>query len=190
MSHLIEEILDHNRAFVANREYEGFHADRLPGKKLAVITCMDTRLTELLPAALGVKNGDIKLIKTAGGVVSHPFGSVMRSILLCVYELGIEEIAIIGHHDCGMCGMEHETLTRKMIDRGIPERRLRRLEFYGVDIEKWLKGFDDEKESVLQTMRFVLNHPLLPKGLAVHGLLIDPSTGNLNLLATEVTTGG
>ena len=136
MSSLIEEILEHNKAFVASREYESFRTSKLPDRKLAVITCMDTRLTELLPAALGVKNGDIKLIKTAGGVVSHPFGSVMRSIILCVYELGIEEIAIIGHHDCGMRGMGHENLSRLMIDRGIPERRLQRLEFYGVDIEK------------------------------------------------------
>ena len=49
---------------------------------------MDTRLTELLPAALGIKNGDVKLIKNAGGVVMAPFGSVMRSLLVAVYELG------------------------------------------------------------------------------------------------------
>ena len=190
MSNLIEEIIAYNKEFVSNKEYEAFCTDRLPDRKLAVITCMDTRLVELLPAALGVKNGDIKLIKTAGGVVSHPFGSVMRSIILCIYELGIEEIAIIGHHDCGMRGLGHENMSRLMIERGIPEKRLKRLEFYGVDLEKWLKGFENERESVMQTMRFILNHPLIPKGLLVHGMVMNPSTGGLDLLSTETTTGG
>ena len=53
---------------------------------------MDTRLTALLPAALGIKNGDVKMIKNAGGVISHPFGSVIRSLLVAIFELGVEEI--------------------------------------------------------------------------------------------------
>ena len=53
---------------------------------------MDTRLTELLPAALGIKNGDVKIIKNAGGTITHPFGSAMRSLLVAIYELGIREV--------------------------------------------------------------------------------------------------
>ena len=58
---------------------------------------MDTRLTTLLPEALGIKNGDVKIIKNAGGVVSHLFGSVVRSILVAIYELGIEEIMAVSY---------------------------------------------------------------------------------------------
>ena len=189
MNTIIDEILEYNTNFVTEKSYDAFSDSKLPGRKLAVVACMDTRLTELLPAALGVKNGDIKLIKTAGGVVSHPFGSVMRSLILCIYEMGAEEIAIIGHHDCGMCGLEHTVLARLMVERGIPEKRLQRLEFYGIDLGKWLKGFEDARESVLQSMRCVLNHPLVPKEILVHGLLMHPRTGELELLTTERTTG-
>ena len=184
MSQIITTILSHNAEFVANKEYENFFTDKLPDRKLAVITCMDARLTALLPAALGIKNGDIKLIKIAGGIISHPFGSVMRSVLLCIYNLGVDEIAIIGHHDCGMCGLGHENMEKHMLERGVPEKRLQRLKYYGVNLEKWLLGFDDVKESVLESMRFIQNHPLVPSDVLVHGLLMHPSTGRLDMLGT------
>jgi len=189
LPNLIEEILEYNKEFVTSKKYDSFRTSKLPDRKLAVVACMDTRLTALLPSALGVKNGDIKLIKNAGGVVSHPFGSVMRSLILCIYAMGTEEVAIIGHHDCGMSSLDHQAMAQLMIARGIPEKRLQRLEFYGIDLKRWLTGFDDAQESVLQSMRCVLNHPLVPEGILVHGLLINPVTGELDLLATERTTG-
>ena len=53
---MIDQIIDYNRSFVAQKGYEQYITDKYPDKKLAVLTCMDTRLTELLPAALGLKN--------------------------------------------------------------------------------------------------------------------------------------
>jgi carbonic anhydrase len=79
---MINEILKYNKEFVANKGYEKFVTNKYPDKKIAVISCMDTRLTELLPAAMGIKNGDVKMIKNAGGIISHPFGSVIRSLLV------------------------------------------------------------------------------------------------------------
>ena len=60
---IIEEIIKYNEQFVANKGYEKYLTSKYPDKKLAILSCMDTRLTELLPAALGLKNGDAKLIK-------------------------------------------------------------------------------------------------------------------------------
>src|SRR5450432_4271437 len=77
-------ILAFNQHFVANKEYETFLTDRFPDKKIVIVTCMDTRLTELLPKAMNLKNGDAKFIKIAGAVVAAPFGSVMRSILVAI----------------------------------------------------------------------------------------------------------
>lgn len=63
---MIEQIVEYNKKFVENKGYEPYLTSKYPNKKLAVLTCMDTRLTELLPAALGLKNGDAKIIKNAG----------------------------------------------------------------------------------------------------------------------------
>ena len=79
---MIDEILKYNKEFVEEKKYEQYKTSKYPDKKIAIITCMDTRLTELLPAALGIRNGDVKIIKNAGGVVSHGFGSVVLSFLV------------------------------------------------------------------------------------------------------------
>ena len=100
---IIEEIIKYNEEFVANKGYEKYLTSKYPDKKLAILSCMDTRLTELLPAALGLKNGDAKLIKNAGGLVISPFDSVMRSLLVAIYELGVKEIMVIAHSNCGAC---------------------------------------------------------------------------------------
>ena len=97
---MINDILKYNQMFVKNKLYEPYETTKYPDKKLAIVTCMDTRLLELLPAALGIKNGDAKIIKNAGGVISHPFGSAVRSLLIAIYELGVEDILVIGHTDC------------------------------------------------------------------------------------------
>ena len=89
---MIDEILKFNQEFVANKDYEKYITTKYPDKKIAILSCMDTRLTELLPAALGIKNGDVKMIKNAGGIISHPFGSVIRSLLVAIYELGVTEV--------------------------------------------------------------------------------------------------
>ena len=60
---MIDQIISYNKTFVAQKGYEKYITDKYPEKKLAVLSCMDTRLTELLPAALGLRNGDAKIIK-------------------------------------------------------------------------------------------------------------------------------
>ena len=116
---MLEEILAYNKQFVENKGYESYITNKYPDKKIAILSCMDTRLTALLPAALGIKNGDVKMIKNAGGVISHPFGSVIRSLLVAIFELGVEEIMVIAHSDCGACHMHSEVMLEKMKARGI-----------------------------------------------------------------------
>jgi carbonic anhydrase len=79
---LLHDILEFNKTFVENREYEKYDRNKMPKKRMVILTCMDTRLLELLPKAINVSNGDVKTVKNAGAIVSHPFGSIMRSILL------------------------------------------------------------------------------------------------------------
>ena len=84
---ILSEILSFNETFVTEKEYEQYSTTKFPNKRIVILTCMDTRLTELLPKAMNLKNGDAKIIKSAGAVVTHPFGGIMRSILIAVYEL-------------------------------------------------------------------------------------------------------
>ena len=121
---MINEIIEFNKQFVARKGYEQYVTDKYPDKKLAVLSCMDTRLTELLPAALGLKNGDAKIIKNAGGLVISPFDSAMRSLVVAVYELGVQEIMVVAHSNCGACHMSYDHFHHEMIERGVTDETL------------------------------------------------------------------
>ncbi|MBR6948042.1 MAG: carbonic anhydrase, partial [Muribaculaceae bacterium] len=121
---MIDEILEFNKNFVASKAYEQYVTDKYPDKKLAVLSCMDTRLTELLPAALGLKNGDAKIIKNAGGLVISPFDSALRSLVVAIYELGVEEIMVVAHTGCGACHMSYDHFHHEMIARGVTDETL------------------------------------------------------------------
>ncbi|NLW64669.1 MAG: carbonic anhydrase [Clostridiales bacterium] len=179
---MIDEILKYNRAFVEDKKYEKYITDKYPDKKTAIVSCMDTRLTELLPAALGLKNGDAKIIKNAGGVISNPFGSVMRSILIGIYELDVREILVIGHTDCGARYTDSRKMVEKMRDRGITQENIDLIKYCGVDFDTWLGGFLDLDVSVKKSVELIRNHPLVPKDITVYGLVIDSVTGELNRL--------
>ena len=86
---MIDQIIDYNKDFVARKGYEKYLTDKYPDKKLAVLSCMDTRLTELLPAALGLKNGDVKIIKTHPLV---PKDIVVRGFIIDSETGALEEI--------------------------------------------------------------------------------------------------
>lgn len=178
----LADILAFNQEFVASHAYEAFRADRYPYKKMVIVTCMDTRLTELLPKAMNLRNGDAKIIKVAGAVVAAPFGSVMRSILVAIYSLGADEIYVVGHHDCGMTGMGHEIIVEKARAAGVDEATFNTLAHAGIDLKSWLTGFASPADGVHASVKMIRHHPLLPKTIQVHGLLIHPTTGKLDPL--------
>jgi len=176
---MIDQIIEYNKTFVASKAYEKYVTDKYPDKKLAVLSCMDTRLTELLPAALGLKNGDAKIIKNAGGLVISTFDSAMRSLIVAIYELGVEEIMVVAHSNCGACHMSYEHFYHEMIARGVTDETLDTVRKCGIDLDTWLEGFKDTPTSVRRTVATIKTHPLVPRDVTVRGFIIDSTTGAL-----------
>ena len=172
----IEDVLAFNREYVAAKGYEKHLTDKYPDKKLAVLSCMDTRLSVLLQDALGLRNGDAKVIKNAGAVIPSPWDSAMRSLLVAVYELGVNEIMVVAHTTCGACHMSFHHFREEMLRRGIPEAELQRSD---VDLDAWLEGFHDTEKSVRATVASIVEHPLMPADVTVRGFIIDSATGKL-----------
>ena len=175
----IDSVLAHNRAFVAGGEFARYATDKYPDKKLAVVSCMDTRLTELLAAALGLKNGDAKIIKVAGAEVAHPFGSVMRSLLIAVCELGVEDIMVVAHTNCGAQHMSGAAMIDSMRRLGVSDERIEFARHCGIDFDRWLAGFGDTEESVRKSVDLILNRPVMPPHVRVAGFVMDSVTGEL-----------
>ena len=180
---MINEIIEYNKEFVARKGYEQYITDKYPDMKLAVLSCMDTRLTELLPAALGLKNGDAKIIKNAGGLVISPFDSAMRSLVVAVYELGVEEIMVVAHSNCGACHMSFDHFHHEMVKCGVTDETLHTIRMCGIDLDQWLEGFKDTPESVRKTVETIKTHPLMPRDIIVRGFIIDSTTGALEEIA-------
>ena len=143
---MLEEILAYNKQFVENKGYESYITNKYPDKKIAILSCMDTRLTALLVA---------------------------------IFELGVEEIMVIAHSDCGACHMHSEEMLEKMKARGINPDYIDMMRFCGVDFHSWLDGFEDTEKSVRGTVDFIVRHPLIPSDVTVYGFIIDSTTGEL-----------
>jgi carbonic anhydrase len=182
---IVPQLMEFNKQFVEEKQYEAYLTDKFPEKKIAILTCMDTRLFELLPKALNLRNGDAKFIKNAGAILTQPFGSAMRSILVAVYELGAREVLVIGHHGCGMTNLDAKGMIAKFSEHGIDPLAVQTLENAGIRMERFLRGFSSAEEGVMHSVRMIRNHPLFPKAIPVHGFVIHPETGELEVIVED-----
>ena len=180
---LVANILKANEAFCANPPVDYTREDqkksKLPQKQLAIITCMDTRLVNFLEPALGISRGEAKIIKTAGNGVTSVFDGTIRSLLVCIFELGVQEVFVIGHHECGMEKTTAESLTSAMRARGIaPEA----IQMVSKELKEWANDFCHPEQNVRDTVAQIRSNPLIPKDVPVHGLIFHPRSGKLDLL--------
>lgn len=173
---LLNEILAHNARFVAEREGA---ITNVPAKKIALFTCMDTRLVEFLEKALGLGRGDCKVIKNAGNTLIDPSGGVVRSLVVAIYELGCEEVYVIGHEDCGMSHIDEASLAKKMLARGVPPEAIANLQ---PSLREWVGAFRDPRGNVHRVVNLLRHNPLIPADVPIHGLMFEPNKGRLELL--------
>ena len=160
-----EEILAANHRYVSG--FEKGDLPMPPGRRFAVVTCMDARLD---PAKqLGLEEGDAHVIRNAGGLVSD---DALRSLVISHWLLGTDEAFVIGHTDCGMLTFTNEVLHEKLADGTGEDTR-------GVDF----LPFSDLEGSVRRSVRRVRDSPLLPEGYGATGFLYDVRTGSLREVA-------
>ncbi|MDR2715505.1 MAG: carbonic anhydrase [Coriobacteriaceae bacterium] len=182
-SSVVQEILDYNERFVADGGYKPFETDKFPTKKLAVLACMDVRLIELLPAALGLKNGDAHFVKVAGGGVSDPHDSAVRSLLVSVCELGTEDIMVIAHSECGAQHMDSDGMFAGLQRLGVAQEVIDECINGDFDYASWFAGFGELEGYVQKSVAILRDHPLMPAHVRISGYFIDSHTGALTKVA-------
>ncbi|WP_129125842.1 beta-class carbonic anhydrase [Geomonas oryzae] len=176
---LLEKVLSHNKKFVRPGAFPPLPKD--PKKQLAIFTCMDTRLVDFLEPAMGIKRGDAKVIKNAGNTLVDPNGGVIRSLVAAVFLLGVEEIFVIGHKDCGMASVDVDLLKQKMVERGVDPAAIEALD---PDLGQWVGAFSCPEENVERVTSIIRNSPLIPKDVPVHGLIFCPNDGHLDVVVS------
>ncbi|PKM80610.1 MAG: carbonic anhydrase [Firmicutes bacterium HGW-Firmicutes-14] len=174
---LLDEIILANSFFV--HEYGDYlrKLSHRPKKQVAVFTCMDTRLVEFLEPALGIKRGDAQIIKNAGNRIREGCDDAIRSLAAAIFLLGVKEVLVIGHLDCGMSKVDGEALAQRMFEYGIPAEGTKKL-----DLVKWIGAFTDTEGNITEAVNRIKSHPLIPKAVPVHGLLFCPDNGEVRVV--------
>lgn len=176
---LLDEVTYANEKFMAHLPEDFTAISKLPQRQLAIITCMDTRLVDFLEPALGIRRGEAKIIKTAGNSITGDFSDIIRSLLVCVYELGVKEIMVIGHHECGMAHATSDELIKAMLDMGVPETAIAKVKD---ELIHWVDNFHHPVENVKDAVKKIHANPLIADSIPVHGLIFHPDTGKVDIV--------
>ena len=156
-----ENFLKANQAYV---ELHGdLHLSIKPKTKVAIVTCMDSRLH--VAPALGLALGDAHILRNAGGRVTE---DMIRSLVISQQQMGTREIVVLHHTDCGAQTFQNKDFQEHL------KREL------GVDVSNQdFLPFQDIDESVREDMRLLKDSPLIPDDVVISGAVYDVDTGRM-----------
>ncbi|HEV7220994.1 MAG: beta-class carbonic anhydrase [Terriglobales bacterium] len=158
---VIDEVLEANEIY--SRTHELRRLTPRPARKLAILTCMDTRLSI---RTLGLATGDAHIIRNAGGIVTD---DSLRSLLVSHYLLETEEFMIINHTDCGLMHASEQDL-RTRIENRTGTAAISPAYFF---------AFQNIEENVRHQLQKLRTHPWIPKSISVRGFVYDVASGKL-----------
>ena len=181
---------------VANEEYVRTFGDKSelalpPARRFAILTCMDARLDPAKYA--GLSEGDAHVIRNAGGRASD---DAIRSLVISYKLLGTAEWFVIHHSDCGMEYFTDEVM-RDLLAQSLETAELGPNGFHDIgagpgstaanDID-WLT-ISDREHSVVEDVRRIRNHPLVPTRIPIYGYVYNVRTGSLDEVADATEVG-
>jgi carbonic anhydrase len=171
---LFEAVLAANQRAVAGDRAAGVrvsdYTDELP---IVALTCIDPRLSRLIPGVLGLPDESFIWLRNAGNIVSGPLSSTMRSLSLACAIKGGREIAVIGHTDCRVRQTTPAALLERFKALGVERRNL------PDNIAEYFELFSSERQNVIRSVDFIRSSPLIGRNMFVQGLLVDIQTGGL-----------
>lgn len=165
---VIDEVLEANRRFA--QTYSSKNLPGQPARRLAVVACMDYRIP--ISQALGLENGDAVVIRNAGGIITE---DTLRSLIVAHYRLGITDLMIINHTQCGMQTFEDQELV-EWLEQETGASTVIPAHFH---------TFTDLEENVRRQFRRLRSHAWIPDSLRVRGFIFDVKTGLLNEVDLE-----
>jgi carbonic anhydrase len=154
---VIDEVLEANEIY--SRTHELRRLTPRPARQLAILTCMDTRLSI---RTLGLTTGDAHIIRNAGGIVTD---DSLRSLLISHYLLDTQEIMVINHTDCGLMHTSEQDL-RTRIQNRTGTAAIAPAFFF---------AFQNIEENVRHQLQKLHTHPWIPKEVSVRGFVYDVS---------------
>jgi carbonic anhydrase len=158
-----------DNALKANRNYAKRHDARLaqrPAPKIAVVTCMDPRLSNL-PEILGLPHADIDVIRTGGPAVTE---DVLGELVVSTRVLGTTEIMLLNHTGCGFTTFTDEELNAKL-SASTGNSSPAPMRFF---------SYKDPEQNAREQIELVRSHPWIARDIPVRGFVFDMETGLLS----------
>ncbi|MFC3928163.1 beta-class carbonic anhydrase [Streptococcus caprae] len=151
----------------ANKAYVDLHGTKSlplkPKMKVAIVTCMDSRLH--VAQALGLALGDAHILRNTGGRVTD---DMIRSLVVSQQQMGTREVVVLHHTDCGSQTFKNEEFCYTLRER------------FGLDeLEMDFLPFTDVEESVREDMQKIIASPLIPDDVIISGGVYDVDTGRI-----------
>ncbi|MEJ7839247.1 MAG: carbonic anhydrase [Thermomicrobiales bacterium] len=167
---VIDELVDANRHFETVFNYG--HLPRRPSREVAVLTCIDARVD--LYALLGLKPGEANLVRTAGGRAAD----AVRSLVVATTLLGIREIAVVHHTDCGLVAFTNEDIRAKLAADVGPEAAAaaEHVDFLPIT---------DLDASVLEDITLLRTTPMIAEDIDIRGFVYHVESGHLREIIVE-----
>jgi carbonic anhydrase len=159
-----DDLLANNNSYAAS--FDKGDLPLPPGRKVAVVACMDARLN--VYGALGLSEGDAHVIRNAGGVVTD---DEIRSLAISQRLLGTEEIILIHHTDCGMLTFTDDEFKASIQDET------------GIKPEWAAEAFSDLETDVRQSVARIKASPFIPRKDSIRGFIYEVETGRLREVA-------
>ncbi len=162
MTEDFEDLLAANRTFAETFGLSGF--DGVAHAGVAVVTCMDSRIDPL--RMLGLKPGDAKIFRNPGGRVTP---QALEALVLGVHLLNVNRILVVPHTRCAMASASQEELRKRVGESAGQDASWQ--QFHVVE---------DQEAALVEDVRSVRTHPLIPEGVEVGGFLYDVDSGLLS----------
>ncbi|MFB3814109.1 MAG: beta-class carbonic anhydrase [Terriglobales bacterium] len=160
---ITDDLLRNNQSYV--QKFDKGELAMPPARKVAIVACMDARLT--IEPMLGLNTGDAHIIRNAGGIVTE---DVLRSLIISQQLLGTQEVIIINHTDCGMLTFKDDELRERL------QRETGKLPV----VPSQFHAFPDVQRNVREQVLKLRTHPWIPQGVSVRGFVYDVKTGRLS----------
>ncbi len=158
----IDEALKADDSYARN--FKLGHLPMPPARKIAIVACMDARLT--IEPMLGLKTGDAHIIRNAGGVVTE---DVVRSLIISEQLLGTQEVMIVNHTDCGMLTFNDDGLRAQLVN-STGKVAVAPSSFF---------AFSSVEQNVWEQIQKLKSHPWIPQNITVRGFVYDVKSGRL-----------
>ena len=186
----------HQQVLNANKEYVETFGEKAnlplpPGRKFAVLTCMDARLDPAKYA--GLAEGDAHVIRNAGGRASD---DAIRSLVISHKLLGTAEWFVIHHTDCGMeyftDDIIRDLLSKSLATASVDDKGWHNVIEEGGSTEAQHISFltiSNQSQSILEDVKRIKSHPLVPSYIPVYGYIYDVKTGKLIEVPDAIEAG-